>query len=148
MANAVKVENTMRVAKKTDFELAVAKAISDEWTATKTSEQNQLQSDFHNAVMQFKTDEDQLLLQEAYLNAVNSEWYYQDTTLGNKIDKMYQSALGGVKQQLTVSESIKEATKLKSLYTVIPSHALMNGTVYPLYTPCMPCCTPCIRLGP
>jgi hypothetical protein len=48
---------------KREFELAVAKSISDEWTATKTSEQNQLQSDFHKAVMQFKTDEDQLLLQ-------------------------------------------------------------------------------------
>ena len=106
--------------KKTDFESAVATAISDEFIATRTSEQNQLQSDFHNAVMQFKTDEDPLALQEAYYNAVNSEWYYEDTVLGNKIDKMYQSALGGVKQQLTISESIKEATKLKSLYTIIP----------------------------
>jgi hypothetical protein len=42
---------------------------------------------------------------------------------------MYQSALGGIKQQLTEAESIKEATKLKKIYTIIPLKVAVDSNL-------------------
>ena len=114
---------------KDDIVAAVNKQITDEFTQTRNNTEIQLEADLRNAISQFNIDGDQVALQEAYLAAVNSDYYLPDTNFGNKIDGLYNSALTGKFSQLDNKESEKEVKSLqKAGYTIIPMRvALANG---------------------
>ena len=114
---------------KDDIVAAVNKQISDEFKQTRDNTELQLEADLRKAISQFNIDGDQVALQEAYLAAVNSDYYLPDTNFGNKIDGLYNSALTGKFSQLDNKESEKEVKSLqKAGYTIIPMRvALANG---------------------
>jgi len=114
---------------KDDITAAVNKQIADEFKQTRDNTEIQIEADMRKAISQFNIDGDQVALQEAYLAAVNSDYYLPDTNFGNKIDGLYNSALTGKFSQLDNKESEKEVKTLqKAGYTIIPMRvALANG---------------------
>ena len=114
---------------KEDIIAAVNKQITDEFKQTRDNTQLTIEADFRKAIAQFNSDGDQLKLQEAYLAAVNNDYYLPNTNFGNKIDGLYNSALTGKFSQLDSKESQKSVEKLqKAGYTIIPLRiALAEG---------------------
>ena len=114
---------------KEDFELSVMSVRADRINKQKKAEETSMLADFEAAAKLYLVDGNKPALYEAYYNAKANPFFIIDSTLGNKIDTMFQSVLTKPASALPDKESVKKMNELAQFWDEIPISVALNSGI-------------------
>ena len=95
----------------------------------KKAEEDSMLGDFDAAAKKYLADGNKVALYEAYYNAKANPFFRIDSTLGNKIDTMFQSVLTKPASALPDKESNKKMQELAEFWDEIPISVALNAGI-------------------